>query len=313
MSTFVTVQNRVYKEMVEKRTNTWQYSVDNVKDRVNEYYLQVCRGEVKSLINQKQIFQAGNLRFLKKAMGINLAPSTVTTDDITAGDTTIYCDTTNLSSATTEAPKYASINEQVVKYTWKTSTTITGCTGTILNMPSGAVVKQVYKVPDDFDRRIGLQYVVSTNIGTSNSSPYTNNYLEFRDQRGERPELRHYTILSDTFSTDGQYIFINGYNSSQDAFIFHYYQSVQALVDDDDEFLIPEDFAQKILWPLVAWDMLFKDEPVVASALLTKWYAELQNFYKKYASQDIKFRQKVQVAPMQQGRWYPQTQYIISR
>lgn len=172
--------------------------------------------------------------FLKDKELYNAPADTSLTGDVTTVSTVLPVnDTTNYP---TSGAVY--IEQDIILYTGKTSTTLTGCTGIGINHSSGQVVRPVLALPSNYAKRPVLEVYKG-----GNSKPLTYEYIDETDYFHSRL-LYKFTFVSD--GSGNRYLMANALNST-DSMVFKYLKKPTTLVDDSDVLTIPDPYALKIV------------------------------------------------------------------
>jgi len=249
-TTFLTIQNQVYEELranpSDKESNRI-YPISLVKQSINDA--------------QKRTLNRRNYPFLIVTKVFNSIVDTTLSADLLSGATTVYVtDASGFNSA-----GKAVIKENVFTYTGKTATTLTGVTGITADFTSGAKVKQLYNLSTN---------LIITNLKKPISVVIDEIEYEYYDYRG-KTNNNGFTIF------DGN-LYLPDMTEVKPV-IFKYKIEIETLVDDSDEFLIPDDYVT-----LTKEYTLYKchrnvddDRYVIAFQEFNRLVKELENDYGK--------------------------------
>ena len=288
-NTLEEVFNEVYDLMGEKPTST-TYPILSVVSLINRYIERICKWQIVSLLNPQQRYRAGNLKFLEKKIYYKNISAQSTSVATAIGDTTLTVTTTNFP--TTWA---VLINWEIVTYTGKSSTQLTGVTGITTIHPAGSRVNLVFALPTNISKPFQVYDTEWAEV----------EYQDFRYNE----KFNYYTILT---QDNIDYIYFNRWEWNN--MLVQYYKRPTKLIystDDQKEIDLPDDAWLDIIAPLVAWDMKFTkwEELDLAQNNLLKWYNWLQEFNDYYTKKAIKFWWWVKVSypwdpTMIDRRWF---------
>lgn len=235
MATLSTLRDYTYN-ILNDTVNSSTYTQSLIDQLINDEQVEVCDSFKWSFLRKKYLFIG--------------ADDTSLSSDITTGSTTIsVADTTDWPSSGAVL-----IEHDIINYTGKTSTSLTGVTNIGVAHYEGATVYPLWAVPTDYSRQMAL-YVEAS----GSSTPVMWQYLdEFTYDTS--PEQFVYSILHD--NSNNEYIYVNTKFVGQgDMVMFHYLKTPTTLDEDADVSTVPDPYAAKVLPKLVAGKamMLFGD------------------------------------------------------
>ena len=264
------VYNEVYDLMWEKSTST-TYPVTSVVSLINRYIARICKWQVVSLLNPQIVYRAGNLKFLEKNIYYtNIANQTLSTE--------IVVGSVEIETITTDAPTSWSvlIDWEIITYTGKTSTKLTGVTGITTTHEVGTQISRVYLLPTNIIKPFQVYDVKGSEV----------DYSDFRFNE----KATYYTIMT---QDNKDYIYFGWCNLNN--MLVKYYKKPSVLVygeDDEEEIELPDDYWLDIVAPLIAGDMQYSkgEEIDLAQNNLNKWYSALQEFFDSQSQKVKKYR-----------------------
>jgi hypothetical protein len=191
---------------------------------INEIQSKVCKGDIVDLVTNAT-YKSPFLRFLAKRQFLKTVQP-VTAPAIATTDTEITLTTTYLQSA-----GYMYINGDIIQYTGKSATQITGVTGIDSAQKSGEEIKQAYLVPSTAHKGFDLKMIKN---GSETLIP-------FLDDRAEKDIPLYYTLVIDD-TTGNEFIVIEGINEDDEVLVFDYYVKSTDLSADGDTTDLPDDY-----------------------------------------------------------------------
>lgn len=276
MATFSELKTRVYK-LINEKTDSTVFTDSYVWSVINEIQHNICVWDVTNL-ETWQVYQSPYLRFLasksffKSVDPINLTAAVATTD------TEISFTTTNFLSS---GDIY--INGDIITYTWKTATQITGVTWIATTHDSWEEVKQAFQLPTDAWKGFSLRL-----IEDNQETP-----IPYMDDRALKDQYLYYTIVSDSTSTD-EFIVIEWYTQNDKTLVLDYYKTSTDMSASGDSTDLPDPYGMQVLAPLVAWEILYNsDERQNGVGFLREGYSKLQQMYTNYSARTKEYRRKV--------------------
>lgn len=285
MATLETIRNGVYVALWEP-SDANEYTETIVTTKINNLQNLICKGrlvDIRTTTSVPREYIAWHLPFTRDNAFYTNVPKVTSSAAIATSDTTISFDTTNFASS-----GYLYVNGDIVKYTWKTDTEVTGVTGIDVAQSKGVSIEQVFTLPSNITKPFTL-------FNINNNRHYEVPYI---DSRYPTQTGQYYTIVHDK-DDDVDLLRIKWFNSEETKFRLNYYKNATDLSDDADVSVIPDPYAEEILIPLVAWYLLREQEEVEdASSKLAQWYASLNSMYNYYSSMNKPSRQKIKTSNM---------------
>lgn len=223
------------------------------------------------MTNESNFYRCSYLPFMFKKNFYTVVPSTSLTAIVSIGDTEVNFDTTNFLSSGAVL-----MEGDVVKYTGKSATQLTGVTGVSTGHAVDVTVHQLYELPSDISEDFSLRLPRNDN-----------NHPDITrvDGRFESSNKEYYQVITD--SDGNQYIFVSGLNSDEDKLLLQYIPSTTDMVNNSDVCIIPDPYCLRIIPDLAAGELFLEKEEVDLAQirLRTKAYPKLKEMYKKYNRQ----------------------------
>lgn len=212
-----------------------------VLPKIEDIVSRICKWIYINPVNA-QVFRSGYLPFLDaKAFYTSVQPIALQ-DDVATNDVVISFDTTNFLNTWGD---YIYINGDIIKYTGKTSTTITGVTWIWTTHKAGDLVYQLYKLPTSITKPFTLFRM----WGNQNQQKVA--HVDFRQPILEN---NYYTILRD-WSQD--LLNIVGFWGEL-TFMMIYIDKNSTMSTPSSECIIPD--CTEIVAHLVAGELLYEYE-----------------------------------------------------
>ena len=277
-NTRLEILKEVYLLIWEPSDSTGDFWAKRINSDINIYQDKIIKWNIKSEVDGT-MYKAPDLRFMRKKSFITWHSPVKLTTKVETTDTTIYFDALNFESS-----GYLVIEWDVIQYTGKTDTTITGCSWIDTTHAVSKKVRQVYLVPATSWRVFGVELIGDTSW---------KNFLDEKDFRSDKDFNRYYTILGDLADTTSEFVDIHWY-SNNDRFMIHYYEKATSMSLDASTTDLPDDYWKFVLAPLVAGSILYyTDEQALGIGLLKKAYSNLETFYSQYAEKNKPYRPHV--------------------
>ena len=254
------------------------YTIDRVSQVLNSYINRICKKVVINPANWQK-YQWWDLAFLQRQSWYTNLQVISLWDTLETTDVVATLDTTSLASSGA-----VMIGGDIVSYTGKTATTLTGVSWVDVEHTSWSSVYPLFTLPTGITRPFKM-YVVSDD-GRKQEIPAV-------DDRYPSGTSRNFSIVVDNDGTE--YLLFNGISSS-DKVVLYYYETPDDLVNADDVCVIPDPYAMDILPRVVAWQLFWDTEEYEdAQSKLWAWFSALQEMYDFYISRVEKWRPQVQV------------------
>lgn len=279
MATRTQLVDEVYIVAWRSATDSWRNETTDVIPKIHSVVSRVCKWTIVDIFT-RQFYRSWDLPFLRLTGYYALVQPQATTADIDVWDTTIDVDCSWFA-----ASWYVYINGNVIKYTgrnvWQTQ--LTWVTGIALDISQWAMVYQLYSLPASISKPFSLSLILSTT-----------NYSEipFFDPRFPATSSLYYTILRDS-EDDVDLLHVVGATWTLSA-AMEYYLTSTDMSAWSDTCIIPDPYALAVIPPIVAWELLYRDEEVADSKTkLDMWYTSLTEMYWYYAKQTKRWDQRV--------------------
>jgi len=231
------ITDRIYTKMGIKSDSTVFDRSTIVIPKLNRVVADICAGQVTNIMNPAITYKSGFLRFLAKKFFFKTHAPVKLTASTTGG--TISFDTTLFESS-----GYIIINEDVIAYTGKTATTITGVSGLSYNHDSGSIVEQIYELPTNAGKNFNLWDIDNKRIDP----------IKFQDDRAQKDFSPYWTLKFDS-STDKEFIYVNNIDNTN--FILDYYAKSVDMSADSDTSTLSDAFMEGVAIPLTAGLLLY--------------------------------------------------------
>ena len=276
------IDARVVKLLNEVSDST-TFDEDTRYALINEVQWAVCKWDLVDITfpgKDKPVIKSPFLRFLAKRQFLKTVQP-ITTPVIATTDTEITLTTTFLEDA-----GYMYVNGDIIQYTAKTATQITGVTGISTDQKAWEQIKQAYMLPSIAYKGFNLKMVKN-----GADTP-----IDFIDDRANKDISLYYTIVFDE-TTSNEFIVIEWIGEDDEVLIFDYYTKSTNLSADSDTTDLPEDYGLQVIAPLVAWTLLyFTDEQSKGVWYLVLGYAQVKTMYMNFGTRTKKFRKKVRTS-----------------
>ncbi len=264
--TYGDIKSRVWGLLGQKSTST-SFSPTIVGDAINNRILDFLRWKITSLLDPNKIYSTGRLWLREGSTYIRTTYNTALTQWINIGDTTIYCNTTNLSTSW-----WIEVGGEQISYTWKTWTTLTGCSAAQATHESGITVVQLYSMPSNFEKPLAVYYISE------------NGWRTAEIPLDEGSQTVYYTLFK---KTTANLVRITGLDPNT-LIEMEYSKSYTPMTSDSDVCILPDHYWDTVIGYLVAGELgLDKGIPNAQNHLI-RAYANLQNCYQYFNSESWK-------------------------
>ena len=267
MATRDDIVTRVY-QLLGDPSDVEEFDEDTVViPKVEDVVSRICKGIYINPVTA-QIYRGGYLPFLDASTFYTSVQPIALQDDVATTDVVITFDTTNFLDT---GGDYIYINWDIIKYTGKTATTITGVTWIWTTHKAGDLVYQLYKLPTSITKPFTLFRMT----GNQNNQKVT--HVDFRQPILEN---NYYTILRD-WTQD--LLNIVGFWGDL-TFMMIYIDKNATMATGATECIIPD--CTEMVAHLVAWELLYEYEEYEDwPTKLQHWCALLNEMYMFYAKQ----------------------------
>lgn len=266
MATLADILQETYKVLWEPSDSSNYDEQSVVIPRINDIINQICKWAYKNP-SSWQKYTAGDLPFLRRDHFIEIVPPLSTEDEVETTDTTIEFDTTNYLSSGN-----VFIGNDIITYTGKTATEITGVTGVDIKHNQGEKIYQLYPLP----AWISLPFTVYS----LDRSGQRNQELPYVDYRYPTQARTYFTIVTKTDWTNLLHIV----NCNQTRVMIVYYVNSVAMTTGTDVCVLPDPYALSVIAPLVAGELL-RDTEEIDDAIpkLNRGCNNLENMFDYYS------------------------------
>jgi len=275
------IADGVYGKMGIPSTSTIFDRTKIVIPKINSVYLNTCMGYVANILDQTKTYKAPFLRVLSRSDFIHNPTATTLSSDANKGDLVLSLDTTNYL-----ATGWVLVEGQVIKYTGKSATQLTGLSPAVqVKIESGKAVYQLFPFSGDISKPYQLQQV---------QDDFTVNFIDDR-----APKFGNYWTIKTSQDGTQDLVYIN----QQDVnYRLDYYIKPNEMTDDADESVLSDKDTIDIISNLVAGELLYSqygDDPlgVRGKVLLNTGYGNLETFYAQQAERAKVFRKTVKRRP----------------
>jgi hypothetical protein len=249
------IKTLTWDAMVQKSTST-TYNTVKLWNAINELSDEIIWMKVYNDLTRSYLL-VDRLFLNEWKVAINHIWDIVLESDIAVGDVEITLDTTNLDTSGTIL-----LEDDLISYTAKTATSVTGVTGILKPHEEWAAVIKPYVCPDSFYKPI---FVYSVDSWRKTKVPYIteNNRLS-----------QYYEVKKEWWE---QYIVFRWLQEWY--YYIEYLKDYQYLTTDSAESIFPDIVCTTIL-PKIVWWRLLKDEEL-RQQLLNEGFWQLANYFNR--------------------------------
>lgn len=297
--TLLDAVNAAY-DVLKETSDASNYPVSLMRSYVRTEQAKVCDGSVESFDPKATPLQKPQLVFLDGRKVYSTVKSGLVATSPAAGATVL-----EVGDAT---PYLASgavwLEGEVVTYSGKTSTQLTGCLPIGFPYAVNTVVRQLFPLPADFSTATRLTYDGRTTcrpvdqrdiIANMNvSGAFLNRNAFDRDEASERL----YAIIS------GEWLLPHPQDAAGKSLLLEYQRVCGPLAEDSDVLTIPDDYSLEALSLLAASKMLaMRRELDDAMHLRQLGLNAVQSMYRawNYASKETAYNQRMRTAQDSRG------------
>lgn len=256
-STFWDIKTIVW-DLLGTNNNSTNFSSTKIWKKINAKIREVLRWRVKSLLDPMRVYWIWKISFMEWKTSLRTLSWWALTSDLEIVDTTLDTSTTYLNTSW-----YVEIWGEIITYTWKTSTSLTWVSWQTAVHKVWDTVIQLYTMPSDLEQINSVFYTWVWEIPYSEDENMTIFYTVYKQWTDN--------LLKIVWLNNDQLINIS------------YTKLVSDLVTDEDECLLPDEYWEDVIWPLVAWEYALKYNLPTSQAILIDWYWQLQTFYQFYS------------------------------
>jgi len=274
-------------------SNTYPESVFRVF--INKAQNDICFWTVANLSTGQRL-EKTSMNWLEANTIIDVRPSAYLSQDTSVGATTLYCGNTLATSGTVW------INGNIITYTGRTDTTLTGCSGVSYAWTGGTKVYPIYALPTDFGQltrifgtvsnwltRVMMKSIDSRDL--ANPIPWTFAYSYFSTNWDIYGQEWYYSIIR------WQYIFpmIMWVNPSVPLSLEYQIKPVQ-LVNPYDLVTIPDEYSLSTIPYMATAEMMANRWEMDEAMKLNNFgYNNIQSMYQFYGTQrqELMYNQRV--------------------
>lgn len=278
--------------ILKEDEDTSAYPLTLIDSLINGAQLSICSGNLTDLLSAgKQQITKWPLPFLYSDKYYTSVQDTYLSTTTSIGATSLSINDTSSFSSTW----YLWINEDIITYTGKTSTTFTGVTWVDFAHLSGARVSQLFTLPTDFASSVRVIYntqIVLSQVDyrdlylrlnnyhwnyTLNITNSTNSTIE----RFPRDLPPFYTIISWTYFLPFQ-LDVSGYMIHQ-----IYEKTPTTLSSWSDTVTIPDAYSEITIPYITVWEILMhRGEEDRWLKIYNFWIAKIMEMYSYYSNQN---------------------------
>lgn len=268
----------IYKILGEPSDSSNYDQQTVVLPRVNDIVDSICKWKYINPSNS-QAFTAGDLSFLRRDWFVQLVkPMPVGVDFLTTA-TEIELTTTDYASSGN-----VYIGGDIIAYTGKTSTELTGVTGIDIKHNGGEKVYQLYTLPTGISLPFTL-VILDRNGNVKYELPYV-------DGRYPTTANKYFTIVTKSDGTNYLHVVWCGEERAKVV----YYVNSTPMTTDASTCAIPDSFVLKVVAPLVAGELLWDTEEIDdAIPKLNRGCTNLQTMYDYYSKMIKRNRERIVV------------------
>lgn len=287
MATRAEIVAEVYNIMGQPSDSSNYNAETIVIPKINRLVQRLCRGKYRSILNQ-QSYSAGELDFLKRDFFFtNVTPVSLTTA-LTTTSTTIEMETANFADS-----GFVMINSDIIQYTGKTATELTGVTGIDTDHATGQLIFQLFELPEDISKPFTL-------FRLNKNQRYEPSYFEvpYVDERQMPDKINYFTVVSPDGGETQLLSLRDDYRTTNQYRLIYYLESTD-MEAETDVCTIPDPYALEVVAPLVAGEVLWDTQEVEdATTILRRGEAGLTEMFDYMSSLVKKNRPQVRIAPM---------------
>ena len=285
MNTKKEIVDKTYYILGEDQSSTVFDKEGTVVPKINTTIDQICRCNITNILTGQKI-RWWILDFLYEDKTIVVPKVKQLVEAIDINSTYIVLDTLEWLSER----GHIEVEWNIINYAWLDAENnailkVNGINGT---HEAGAKVHYAFAFPDS---------VMKISDFFDVKFEQTLKFIDFREPRQEF--LRCYTIKPYKWKKVAVF-----YNLDNTPVLISYTKKLEALVSDEDECWLPDDYGVKIVPYIVAGTLLIDTSEVSkGEKLLAIGYSELEDMYSYYATPVKQFRKKIKTTPLTSNLW----------
>lgn len=280
MATRGDIVSEIYNQLWEPSNSSNYDALTVVVPKLNQIVSRICKKIIINPQNQQR-YTAGDLPFLRGTEFYENVQRRNITDEIELGDLSVSIDTTDLDTSGA-----LMVSQDIITYTNKTATTVTGVTGIDIAQDSWTIAHRLFALPT------GITKPFTMFRFDSKGGKYEIDYVDYRYPTQAR---KYYTMVVDTDGTE--YLMFVGC-SSNDKFVLNYYINSSDMSLDSSVCIIPDPYALTVLpWLVAGWLLWEREETEDAVTKLSSGFAGLDEMFAYYNSLNEKNRTTIQSTP----------------
>lgn len=270
----------VFYSILRETSNSSAYPLTFVDLLLNAAQQRICLGNVMNPLSWVQL-KKWQLPFLLTDKFYTSIQTVYLSAAATVWGTTLTLTTTNLASSWV-----LYIDGNIITYTAKTATQVTGCTNILYAHPSGSEVSTVYAVPADYGSIVN---VVRNGSVKLQSKLYDDIFEDLNSKKHPvypNTQYNNFNNYNKPFYTikDRSYIILFDLNEWDKSIRLRYEKLPTTMSAGSDNATIDNDVFAKTTIPYIAvWEMLYNRwEEARAAEILNFWLWQVKEMYTYY-------------------------------
>ena len=261
---FLDIKTEVW-DLIWTTSSSTTFTSAKVWKKINTKINEVIRGRITSLLNPQIIYRAWLLPFMEEKVWFRIQWGWILTTALNVWDTTGYLATTNIYPAW-----YLQLWWDLIKYTWVTPTTIIWVIWqTVWHLLAEQCI-QLYQMPVNFEKTKIVKKVLKWETWRFSEIPFDSS--------------ESLSICYNIYTYWDIKLIKIIWLTQDDLINIDYYKRVYDLVNDADLCILPNYYWTKVIAPLVAGEYMQQKGFPTAQAVLSSWYAWLQNMYQFFTN-----------------------------
>lgn len=266
------VKTKIWRLLWQRSTNL-NFSSEILTEEINDFMQEIWRGKYMNMLTKKYM-TSWPLFFQENFYSFRISKDWVTTAPVNIGDTSISMSTDWLNPA-----GWVMIGWDYIQYTSSTATSIEWVSGITTSHNEWVVVKQLYAFPENFDLLIEADEVSYQYSGVA----YTPIDLEWSVSFDI---IRVWSI---------PVMEIKGL-SSQTIIRTKYITKYVDMVDDTEDFRLPDRYGTSMVAYVIAGEMAYEKLLPQSERLMNRGYDALLGMWDFY-NKKVKFKNKIRPKP----------------